>query len=316
MLPGGKVEVTTLRHDVSTDGRRATVAFATDWREDAARRDFTINALYAHPGDARDLRLFRRPRRPRGAPGALHRRRPRSASARTTCGSCATIRFQARFGSALDDRGRGGLRRARRRRSRACQPRAGGMELLNLLAPARSRADGGADGRLRRAAGGPARSGRRGVAGSPRWSAEERARASRPIRCGASPRCCPPTARWPSRSPRGCACRPRRRSGSSAPPSAQATPGRSPRLAYRLGREEAIDRLLLTGAEIAPLDRLGDPDIPAQGRRDRRARGHRRARSRAHPADDREPLGRRRLSRPRAGARAARRALARSTAQV
>ena len=43
------VEITTLRRDVSTDGRRATVAFATDWREDAARRDFTMNALYADP---------------------------------------------------------------------------------------------------------------------------------------------------------------------------------------------------------------------------------------------------------------------------
>jgi len=43
------VEITTLRRDVSTDGRRATVAFATDWREDAARRDFTMNALYAEP---------------------------------------------------------------------------------------------------------------------------------------------------------------------------------------------------------------------------------------------------------------------------
>ena len=42
-------EVTTLRRDVSTDGRRATVAFTDDWREDAARRDFTINALYADP---------------------------------------------------------------------------------------------------------------------------------------------------------------------------------------------------------------------------------------------------------------------------
>lgn len=49
VTPGGPVEITTLRHDVSTDGRRATVAFATDWREDAARRDFTINALYADP---------------------------------------------------------------------------------------------------------------------------------------------------------------------------------------------------------------------------------------------------------------------------
>ncbi len=39
-------EVTTLRRDVSTDGRRATVAFTDDWQADAARRDFTINALY------------------------------------------------------------------------------------------------------------------------------------------------------------------------------------------------------------------------------------------------------------------------------
>lgn len=46
---GHAVEVTTLRRDVSTDGRRATVAFTDDWREDAARRDFTINALSADP---------------------------------------------------------------------------------------------------------------------------------------------------------------------------------------------------------------------------------------------------------------------------
>ncbi|MFK4003631.1 CCA tRNA nucleotidyltransferase [Qipengyuania sp. NPDC077563] len=49
ILPQGNVEITTLRRDVSTDGRRATVAFATEWKEDASRRDFTINALYAHP---------------------------------------------------------------------------------------------------------------------------------------------------------------------------------------------------------------------------------------------------------------------------
>ncbi len=55
VLHGGPVEITTLRHDVSTDGRRATVAFATDWREDAARRDFTINALY---GDAKTGEIF------------------------------------------------------------------------------------------------------------------------------------------------------------------------------------------------------------------------------------------------------------------
>lgn len=40
-------EITTLRRDVETDGRRAVVAFTTDWKEDAERRDFRLNALYA-----------------------------------------------------------------------------------------------------------------------------------------------------------------------------------------------------------------------------------------------------------------------------
>jgi poly(A) polymerase len=40
-------EITTLRRDVETDGRHAVVAFTDDWRQDAARRDFTMNALYA-----------------------------------------------------------------------------------------------------------------------------------------------------------------------------------------------------------------------------------------------------------------------------
>lgn len=43
---GRPFEVTTLRTDVRTDGRRAEVAFGTDWAEDAARRDLTINGLY------------------------------------------------------------------------------------------------------------------------------------------------------------------------------------------------------------------------------------------------------------------------------
>mgnify|MGYP003392359263 CR=1 FL=1 len=56
VLPDGPVEVTTLRRDVATDGRHATIAYTDDWREDAARRDFTINALYADPltGDVFD----------------------------------------------------------------------------------------------------------------------------------------------------------------------------------------------------------------------------------------------------------------------
>jgi poly(A) polymerase len=46
---GHPYEVTTLRRDVETFGRHATVSFTDDWEEDAARRDFTINALMADP---------------------------------------------------------------------------------------------------------------------------------------------------------------------------------------------------------------------------------------------------------------------------
>jgi tRNA nucleotidyltransferase/poly(A) polymerase len=47
IVEGAPYEVTTLRQDVETHGRHATVAFTRDWAADAARRDFTINALYA-----------------------------------------------------------------------------------------------------------------------------------------------------------------------------------------------------------------------------------------------------------------------------
>ena len=47
VVDGHPYEVTTLRRDVETDGRRAQVEFTDDWRADAERRDLTINALYA-----------------------------------------------------------------------------------------------------------------------------------------------------------------------------------------------------------------------------------------------------------------------------
>lgn len=46
VLPDAKLEITTLRRDVSTDGRHAQVAFGTSFEEDSRRRDFTMNALY------------------------------------------------------------------------------------------------------------------------------------------------------------------------------------------------------------------------------------------------------------------------------
>jgi len=104
VLPHGPVEITTLRHDVATDGRRATVAFALDWREDAARRDFTINALYAHPETLEVSDFF-------GGLDDLAARRVRfigDARERIREDHLRILRyyrFQARFGSVIDPEG-------------------------------------------------------------------------------------------------------------------------------------------------------------------------------------------------------------------
>ena len=98
----GPVEVTTLRRDVATDGRRATIAFASDWPEDAARRDFTINALYAHPETLVIADYF-------GGLDDLAARRvrfigdPRARIAEDYLRILRYYRFQARFGAALDE---------------------------------------------------------------------------------------------------------------------------------------------------------------------------------------------------------------------
>jgi poly(A) polymerase len=52
VISGRPYEVTTLRRDVETDGRRAVVAFTDDFREDAVRRDFTLNAMSLSPNGA------------------------------------------------------------------------------------------------------------------------------------------------------------------------------------------------------------------------------------------------------------------------
>ena len=49
VVPPRHFEITTLRRDVETDGRHARVAFDADWAADAARRDFTINAIFLAP---------------------------------------------------------------------------------------------------------------------------------------------------------------------------------------------------------------------------------------------------------------------------
>ncbi|HET9428451.1 MAG TPA: CCA tRNA nucleotidyltransferase [Allosphingosinicella sp.] len=104
VLAGRPIEVTTLRRDVSTDGRRATVAYTQDWQEDAARRDFTINALGADPGSSEIFDYF-------GGLDDLRARRVRfigDAEVRIAEDHLRILRFfrfHARFGAGDPDEG-------------------------------------------------------------------------------------------------------------------------------------------------------------------------------------------------------------------
>ncbi|WP_433909838.1 CCA tRNA nucleotidyltransferase [Sphingomonas yabuuchiae] len=136
VLPDGPVEVTTLRRDVSTDGRHAVVAFTGDWREDAARRDFTMNALYADPATGELFDYF-------GGLDDLKAGRvrfigdPLQRIAEDHLRILRFFRFHARFGHAVDEAGLA-----------ACAARANDLmalsreriaaELLKLLVAARA----------------------------------------------------------------------------------------------------------------------------------------------------------------------------------
>lgn len=99
---GQPVEVTSLRRDVSTDGRRATIAYTDDWQEDAARRDFTINALSADPSSGRLFDYF-------GGLADLDQRRvrfigaPLERIAEDHLRILRFFRFHARFGAGDPD---------------------------------------------------------------------------------------------------------------------------------------------------------------------------------------------------------------------
>ena len=302
ILAGGPVEITTLRHDVSTDGRRATVAFAQDWQDDAARRDFTINALYADPATLEIFDYF-------GGNDDIAARRVRfigDARQRIREDHLRILRyfrFQARFGSLPADG----------EAEKACAELATtlkglsrervGMEMMNLLAlpdpaptvvrmaelgvlavvlpegdpvalaalvggevrhavapdpvrrmaallpadpelagqvAARFRLSGAQKKRLMLAAGRilPFRG------GDPRSGGVARARTPDAESLGVPAGAPPPSFGW-SPSPEG--------------ENAART------LAYRLGRESALDRLLLTGANISPLTGWTIPTFPLKG---------------------------------------------------
>ena len=99
---GQPFEVTSLRRDVSTDGRRAIVEYTDDWREDAGRRDFTINALMADPNSGEIFDYF-------GGLADLAERRvrfignPLQRIAEDHLRILRFFRFQARFGQGEPD---------------------------------------------------------------------------------------------------------------------------------------------------------------------------------------------------------------------
>lgn len=261
ILSGGPVEITTLRHDVSTDGRRATVAFATEWQDDAARRDFTINALYADPLSGEIFDWF-------GGREDLTRRCVRfigDARQRIREDHLRILRyfrFQARFGSQPADN----------EAERSCAELAPmlkglsrervGMETMNLLglpdpAPtmrrmaelgvlevilpeadpqalealvAAERAQGAAPDALRRLA----------ALLPPHVPLAEQV-ASRFRLSGAQKK------RLATAAARG------------------GNPGDARALAYRLGREGALDQLLLAGADVSALEGWDIPALPLKG---------------------------------------------------
>src|SRR5262249_54159374 len=101
VVPPRHFEITTLRRDVETYGRRARVAFDADWAADAARRDFTINAIFLTPdGTLHD---------PVGGLADLRARRvrfvgdPANRIAEDVLRILRYYRFEARFGGGLGD---------------------------------------------------------------------------------------------------------------------------------------------------------------------------------------------------------------------
>jgi poly(A) polymerase len=263
LLSGGPVEITTLRKDVSTDGRRATVAFSDDWREDAARRDFTINALYADP---KTLELFDwfegladlQDRRVRfvGDP----RRRIREDHLRIL----RYYRFQARFGAALDEEAEHACAELAPMLRGLSRERVG-WELQHLLAvpdPTATVARMYQQGVLGVVL---PEVGDREIAAFQRLVEAERVADIAPSSIRRLAALLPPEPRTAEQV----AAR-LRLSASQKKRLAAATdrglPSGNPyALAYRLGRDGAVDRLLLAGEDPSPILSWPIPELPLKG---------------------------------------------------
>ena len=207
VIGGAPVEVTTLRRDVATDGRRATIAYHRGLARGRGAARLHHQRALRRSGERRDLRLFRRPRRSRGAPGPLHRRSA-AAHRRGSSAHPALLplprplrRGRARRGGArrlrrARQRSDGAVARADRRRAaeaaRACPIRRRPCALMiarGILRPVLPEIESA------RAARRPGRGASAAAGIAP--DADPAARRA----------CCPPIPRSPPRSRRGCGCR-------------------------------------------------------------------------------------------------------------
>ena len=259
----GNVEITTLRHDVSTDGRHAEVAFSKDWREDAARRDFTINALYAHPqtlevfdwfGGLEDL-----------AEGRVRfigdaRERIREDHLRIL----RYYRFQARFGSDLDPAAEEACAELAPTLKGLSRERVG-WELQNLLgvadpvATVRRMHTGGVLGVVLPETGEAELDTLEALVAAERKAGLPPS----PIRRLASLLPADPKLVDAVAARLRLSNAQRKRLGTAA--ARDGDPGDPRALAYTLGREEAFDRLLLAGRDTASIEGWDMPVFPLKG---------------------------------------------------
>jgi poly(A) polymerase len=261
VLPSGPVEVTTLRRDVSTDGRHATVAFTDDWREDAGRRDFTINALYADPADGTVFDYF-------GGLSDLSAGRvrfigdPLRRIAEDHLRILRFFRFLARFGDTADEDGLAACT-ARARDLMALSRERIADELLKLLV-------------ARRAPDIAALMIERGIlapvlpeidsAGAARLSALARQEAAASVPPHAIRRLAALLPPAPAIAA-DVGARLRLSNAQRKRLESAATPfdGDPRALAYRIGIDEAVDRLLLAGRSLEPLAGWTRPRFPLKG---------------------------------------------------
>jgi poly(A) polymerase len=239
------------------------VAFASDWREDAARRDFTINALYAHPRTLEVFDWF-------GGLADLEAHRVRfigDARDRIREDHLRILRyyrFQARFDGELDAEAEEACAELAPMLKGLSRERVA-MELLNLLAlpdPAPTVARMEERGVLAVVL---PEAGDRGVAALDALVGEERRQSIAPDplrRLAALLPADPRVAEQVAARLRLSAAQRKRLITAAA---REAKPGDARALAYRLGREEAVDRMLLAGADVASLAGWDIPALPLKG---------------------------------------------------